>query len=101
MRNRLETKEIQKQLENLPLWEFSSETISKIYQLKNFKQAVEFVNRIAEVAEQMDHHPDILIFGWNKVKITLSTHSARGLTHLDFELSIKIENLFNNLKIED
>jgi len=101
MQSRLEIKEIQKQLENLPLWDFSSETISKTYQLVDFKQAVEFVNRVAELAEQMDHHPDILIFGWNKVKITLSTHSARGLTHLDFELSTKIENLFNNLKIED
>lgn len=101
MQSRLEIKEIQKQLENLPLWDFSSETISKTYQLVDFKQVVEFVNRVAELAEQMDHHPDILIFGCNKVKITLSTHSARGLTHLDFELSTKIENLFNNLKIED
>lgn len=100
MPNRLDIYEIQKQMENLPQWELSPETITKIYTFKDFKQSFEFVKQVAEVAEEMDHHPDILIFGWNKVRITLSTHSAKGLTHLDFELSNKIESIYNNLKFE-
>ena len=93
-----EFNEIQNKLLDIPTWEYSSEYISKTYTLNNFQQAINFTNMVADVAEQMDHHPDILIFGWNKVRITLSTHSAKGLTQLDFDLSDKIEKIFNNLK---
>jgi len=101
MQKRLEISEIQNQLENLRNWDFTPESISKVYLFKDFKQAIEFVNQVANAAEEMDHHPDINIFGWNKVRISLSTHSAKGLTQLDFDLSNKIENIFKNFNFEE
>ena len=53
----------------------------------DFAAAIAFVDRVAELAEQANHHPDILVHGWNKVRLTLSTHSAGGLTDADFELA--------------
>jgi len=59
----------------------------------DFAAAISFVNRVAEVAEQANHHPDILIHGWNKVRLELSTHSEGGLTDADFALAGRIERL--------
>ena len=53
----------------------------------DFAAAIAFVDRVAELAEQANHHPDILVHGWNRVRLTLSTHSAGGLTDADFELA--------------
>jgi 4a-hydroxytetrahydrobiopterin dehydratase len=59
----------------------------------NFAEAVGKVNAIAILAEAADHHPDILIYGWNKIRVTLSTHDAGGLSDKDFELAAKIEEI--------
>jgi 4a-hydroxytetrahydrobiopterin dehydratase len=52
-----------------------------------------FVNRVAELAERANHHPDILLHNWNEVRLTLSTHSAGGLTDLDFQLAEQVDRL--------
>src|SRR5438128_4038836 len=62
-------------------------------EFKDFAAAIAFVNRVAEVAEQANHHPDILLHGWNKVRLTLSTHSQGGLTEADFEMAAQIDQL--------
>jgi 4a-hydroxytetrahydrobiopterin dehydratase len=59
----------------------------------DFAAAIAFVDRVAELAEAANHHPDILLHGWNKVRLTLSTHSAGGLTGADFELAAQIDRL--------
>lgn len=59
----------------------------------DFAGAIAFVNRVAERAEGANHHPDILVHGWNKVRLTLSTHSAGGLTDADFQLASQIDLL--------
>ncbi len=59
----------------------------------DFAAAIAFVNRVAELAEAANHHPDILVHGWNKVRLTLSTHSEGGLTGADFELAAQIDAL--------
>jgi 4a-hydroxytetrahydrobiopterin dehydratase len=59
----------------------------------DFAAAISFVNRVAEVAESANHHPDILVHGWNKVRLTLSTHSEGGLTNADFKLAAEIDRL--------
>jgi 4a-hydroxytetrahydrobiopterin dehydratase len=59
----------------------------------DFAAAIAFVNRVAEVAEAANHHPDILVHGWNKVRLTLSTHSQDGLTDADFQLACQIDRL--------
>jgi 4a-hydroxytetrahydrobiopterin dehydratase len=62
-------------------------------ELADFAAAIAFVDRVAAVAEEVNHHPDILLHGWNKVRLTLSTHSQGGLTDADFELARRIERL--------
>jgi 4a-hydroxytetrahydrobiopterin dehydratase len=57
----------------------------------DFQAAIAFVDRIAELAESANHHPDILVHGWNKVRLTLSTHSEGGLTDADFALARQID----------
>ena len=59
----------------------------------DFAAAIGFVNSVAEIAEAANHHPDILVHGWNKVRLTLSTHSQGGLTDADFELAARIDQL--------
>ena len=60
---------------------------------KDFAEAMAFVNRVAEVAEEANHHPDILVHGWNKVRLTLSTHSEGRVTDNDHALAEKIDGL--------
>ncbi len=74
-------------------WQFVSNHIEKEYKLKDFKSALNFVNKLGDEAEKMDHHPDINIHSYNKVKIILSTHNEGGVTDKDFKLAEKIENL--------
>jgi 4a-hydroxytetrahydrobiopterin dehydratase len=67
--------------------------IERDLQLADFASALEFVNRVGALAEQANHHPDILLHGWNKVRLTLSTHSEEGLTEADFSLAVAIDGL--------
>ncbi len=61
--------------------------------LGDFAAAIAFVDRVAVVAEAANHHPDILLHGWNRVRLTLSTHSQGGLTEADFRLASEIDRL--------
>ena len=72
-------------------WYRSGQAIVREWKLVGFGQAMAFVNRVAELAEAANHHPDILIHGWNKVRLELSTHSEGGLTAADFELAAQID----------
>ena len=74
-------------------WERHGESILREWQLEDFAQALAFVNRVGEAAEVANHHPDILLHGWNKVRLELSTHSEGGLTDADFELAARIDRL--------
>lgn len=94
----LEEFRIQQALEKVPSWERSGNKIRKDHKFKNFQEALQFVNKVGELAESMDHHPDILIHGYKFVTLTLSTHSAGGLTRMDFDLAQKIENVLGALK---
>ena len=85
--------EVTDALKSLPLWVRENEKIQREFSASDFASAIGFVNAVAILAEKLDHHPDILIYGWNKVRITLSTHSSGGLTALDFNLAKRIEAL--------
>jgi 4a-hydroxytetrahydrobiopterin dehydratase len=67
--------------------------IEREREFPDFAAAIAFVNRVAELAEHANHHPDILVHGWNKVRLTLSTHSEGGLTEADFALARRIDEL--------
>ena len=66
--------------------------LSKVFKLRNFQEALAFVNRVGELAEEQGHHPDIC-FGWGRVEITIWTHKIDGLTESDFILAAKIDQL--------
>lgn len=87
----LTNQQILEHLKSLNNWIYVNNSISKEFVFKDFIGAISFVNSVALEAEKMDHHPDILIYGWNKVKINISTHSAGGVTEKDFQLAQKIE----------
>lgn len=86
----LRTEEIDRFLAGLPGWERAGDSIVKRFTFKDFAEALAFVNRIAEPAEAMDHHPDVAIH-WNEVTLTLWTHASGGLTVKDFDLARAIE----------
>lgn len=80
-------------LDDFPLWERRDNMIIRELVAQNFSAAVGTVNSIAIFAEVLDHHPDILLYAWNKIKISVTTHDKGGLTDLDFELAKKIDSL--------
>jgi 4a-hydroxytetrahydrobiopterin dehydratase len=70
-------------------WERDGDAIRRTFELEDFKGSVEFVNRLTPEAEGMNHHPDLEI-SWNKVTVSLTTHSEGGLTGNDIELARRI-----------
>jgi 4a-hydroxytetrahydrobiopterin dehydratase len=89
----LQGEEINRLLAQLNGWEVVYEHhLKKNYGFANFREALEFVNRVGALAEEQGHHPDIC-FGWGKVEITIWTHKIDGLTESDFILASKIDEL--------
>lgn len=86
---RLSESEIEAGLARVPGWERRGDEISREFAFADFQQAIAFVNRVAGLAEAIDHHPDIDI-RYSKVRLTLTTHDASGLTARDFELAAQI-----------
>ncbi len=74
-------------------WRREGQAIVRDLELADFAAAIVLVDRVAEVAEAANHHPDILVHGWNKLRLTLSTHSEGGLTDADFALAARLDAL--------
>jgi 4a-hydroxytetrahydrobiopterin dehydratase len=89
----LDDQQIEAHLSGLAGWVRVRQSIVRDAKFGDFAGAIGFVNEVAGLAEQANHHPDILVHGWNKVTLTLSTHSAGGLTAADFGLAEQIEAL--------
>jgi 4a-hydroxytetrahydrobiopterin dehydratase len=77
---------IRARMATLPAWERTGPEIRRAYTFGSFREAIVFVNQVAEKAEAMDHHPDILV-QYRKVTLTLTSHDAGGLTERDFKLA--------------
>lgn len=88
----LSSNEISERAASLPLWHVENGELACTVALANFRAALDFVNRVGELAEAADHHPDIDI-RYNRVRLALATHSAGGLTQKDFDLAKQIEAL--------
>ena len=71
----------------------NSKKIWKEFEFKNFVRAVDFINRIADVAELEDHHPDLLLHDYKHVRVELFTHAINGLSRNDFILAAKINEI--------
>ena len=79
--------------QQVPKWNVTNEHhLTRAFTFPDFKQALDFVNRVGEVAEKQGHHPDILL-AWGKAEVTLWTHKIDGLTESDFIMAAKIDQL--------
>ena len=76
----------------VPEWEIEGESISRTFEFDEFMDAIEFVNSVAEISEEAQHHPDIDI-RFNTVTLVLTTHDLGGLTKSDFDVAGRVDNL--------
>jgi 4a-hydroxytetrahydrobiopterin dehydratase len=74
-------------------WRLAGDAIERERRFEDFAAAIAFVNRVAQAAEAADHHPDVLVHGYNRVRLTLSTHSQGGVTGADVDLARTLDRL--------
>ena len=90
----LSDEELRARLASLPAWRADrAGEITSEREFADFAAAIAFVDRVAELAEAADHHPDILVHGWSKVRLVLSTHSQGGVTEADLALAAQLDAL--------
>jgi 4a-hydroxytetrahydrobiopterin dehydratase len=92
MADLLTDEEIESRLEGSE-WTHEGDEIVRNWEFDDFAGALAFVNRVADAAEEANHHPDILLHGWNKVRLSLTNHSAGGLTAVDFDMAGRFGDL--------
>jgi 4a-hydroxytetrahydrobiopterin dehydratase len=92
MADLIKADELKNRLKKIPEWELEKKHIERTFEFDDFTESIDFVNSVAEVSEDEEHHPDIDI-RYNKVRLILSTHSKGGLTDLDFGLAERIDTL--------
>ncbi len=89
-RTLLSEADIASRLREIPEWTREGKTLTRAWEFRDFPSALAFINRVGQVAESMNHHPDITN-SWATVQLTLTTHDKGGLTGLDFDLAKKID----------
>ena len=92
MSDLLEQDEVSAALKKLPEWELEGKSIERTVEFEDFTEALDFVNLVAEVAEDSQHHPEIDI-RYSQVTLRLTTHDVGGITGLDTEMAHRIDNL--------
>ena len=85
--------EIEELMPDVTGWRLEDKKIRREFIYKNFVQAVDFINRIADVAEYEGHHPDLLLHDYNRVRVELTTHAIKGLSRNDFIVAAKINGI--------
>ena len=90
---KLSEAEIAQQLAALKGWQREGDAITREFVLAGFTEAAQFIVRIAPIANAIDHHPDLQLYRYKRVKVVLTTHSAGGITRNDFDLAAKIDTL--------
>lgn len=86
--------EVKTLMKKVPEWELEGNTIAYSTEFDDFMEAIDFVNAVAEIADEAQHHPDIDI-RWCSVALRLTTHEQGGLTEADFQLAQRIDNLID------
>ena len=92
MADLIATAELKTYLKKVPEWESDKKKIERTFEFDDFTGAIDFVNAVAEISEEQEHHPDIDI-RYNHVKVSIYTHNKGGLTELDFQLAERIDTL--------
>jgi 4a-hydroxytetrahydrobiopterin dehydratase len=90
---KLSKQKIEQALAELNGWRRDRTTLTKEFTLSSFTGAARFITRIAPIANRMDHHPDLQLHRYKRVKIMLTTHDAGGITQKEFDLAAKIDRL--------
>jgi 4a-hydroxytetrahydrobiopterin dehydratase len=91
--SKLSDTEITQKLSAMQGWQREGETIAKEFVRSGFTDATQFIAKLAPIADAMDHHPDVQLYRYKRVKIILTTHSAGGISQNDFDLAAKIDAL--------
>ncbi len=82
-------------MEQLPGWELQENKLTRRFRFKDFKEAMAFVNKVADLSESEGHHPDIYI-SWNRVRLELTTHAIKGLSENDFIMAAKVSEMMSD-----
>ena len=77
-------------------WEEREDGLVLELSLKDFNEVIDVVNEIAYVAEKMDHHPDLRMYSYKKLEITIYTHEEKAITEKDYQLALEIEKILKN-----
>lgn len=88
----LSKEDVKRLLKKVPEWEHEGKKITRTVEFDDFQEAIDFINDLAEIVEDAQHHPEIDI-RWNKVTLALTTHEVGGITDQDFEVAERIDNL--------
>ena len=94
MSDLIEADDVESLLKKIPEWDHENKEIFRVIEFDEFMDGIDFVNGVAEIAEESGHHPDIEI-NWCAVTLRLTTHDQGGLTDADFELARKIDTLID------
>lgn len=92
MSDLIDAGELEALLKKLPEWDHEGNTLIRVMEFDDFMEGIDFVNAVAEIAEEAGHHPDIDI-RWCTITLNLTTHDVGGLTDLDIEVAKKIDTL--------
>ncbi len=90
---KLSAEEIARKTAELPRWHYEQNALNRSLRFREFMGAIDFINRVAQLAEALDHHPDLHL-SYTRLTLVCSTHSAGGVTDKDFELAREIDRLF-------
>ncbi len=96
----LTDEQIDDALATLPGWEYDGEAITKTYDLESFREAIDFVNDIADLAEDANHHPDLEIY-FDEVVVSFRTHSADAVTDADVRMAAEVQRLAEDYEEDD
>jgi 4a-hydroxytetrahydrobiopterin dehydratase len=84
---------IEQRLGSVPSWRREGDALVRDVELPDFATALGYVNAVGEIAERRNHHPDILVHGWNKVRLSVTNHAEGGLTEADFDLVRELDGV--------
>ncbi|RFC48744.1 MAG: 4a-hydroxytetrahydrobiopterin dehydratase [Verrucomicrobia bacterium] len=94
MENLIPEEELEQWMKKIPEWDLEDDCICRSFEFDSYMEGIDFVNGIAEIAEEADHHPDLEV-SYGMVDVTLTTHDLKGLTEQDFLLAQKIDQMFS------
>lgn len=93
MAKALDDPQVQAKLETVPGWVLEQGQLARTFSFSSYAEGVAFAVKVAMLSEKLDHHPDALQIAWKRVRVAYVTHSAGGLTELDFEAASKVSDL--------